>query len=251
MIKVMTFNLRVDTEKDGINRFFLRTDRVLKAIRDESPDVIGFQEDLEDMRLFLRRNLPEYTFHGSGNRADYRSGGACTIAYKTEKFQLLDFESRWLSDTPTVPGSTYGGDQSVVSRIYRKARLHSLESGNVINFINTHTDHAGSNARFLECKQLLEVVRGCSDEGVILCGDFNASPEKPEIQYLLSDDSLGLHDVTKDIPNTFHGWTEKHYGKIDYIFSNVPCNESYAVEDIPINGVFISDHNPVVACLDY
>ena len=47
----MTFNLRVDTEKDGINRFFLRTDRVLKAIRDESPDVIGFQEDLEDMRV--------------------------------------------------------------------------------------------------------------------------------------------------------------------------------------------------------
>ena len=251
MLKVMTFNLRVDTENDGINRFFLRTDRILKVICDESPDVIGFQEDLMSMRTFLRENLPEYTFHGSGNRPDYVSGGACTIAYKTDKFQLLDFESRWLSPTPTVPASTYGGDQSVVARIYRKARLHSLESGNVFNFINTHTDHAGRNARLLECTQLLEVVRGCGDEGFILCGDFNASPEKPEIQLLLSDESSGLVDVTKDIPNTFHGWSENHYGKIDYIFSNVPCSKSYAVEDIPVNGVFISDHNPVVACLEY
>jgi endonuclease/exonuclease/phosphatase family metal-dependent hydrolase len=64
MLKVMTFNLRVDTENDGINRFFRRTDRVLKVIRDESPDVIGFQEDLEDMRDFLRKVLPSYTILG-------------------------------------------------------------------------------------------------------------------------------------------------------------------------------------------
>ena len=250
MLKVMTFNLRVDTENDGINRFFRRTKRVLEVIQKESPDVIGFQEDLEDMRDFLRKVLPSYTILGCGNRKDYLSG-MNSIAYKTEKFQLIDFETRWLSNTPKVSGSTYGGDQSKVARIYHMARLHSLESGNVFNFINTHTDHEGRNARLLASKQLLEVVRGCSDEGVILCGDLNAWPDTPEIQYLTSDESLGLVDVTKDIPNTFHGWTEKNCGKIDYIFSNVPCVESYAVEDVPVKGVFISDHNPVVARFDY
>ena len=250
MIKVMTFNLRADTKRDGINQFFLRTDRVLKTIRDESPDVIGFQEDLVAMRDFLRKNLPEYTFLGSGNSAKYLSG-MNAIAYKTEKFQLIDFESRWLSETPKIPGSTYGGDQSVVPRIYHKARMHSLESGNVFNFINTHADHEGKNARLLECKQLLEVAHGCLGEGVILCGDLNATPEMPEIQLLTSDTSLGWVDVTKDIPNTFHGWSNKPYGKIDYVLSNLPCTASYAVEDIPIDGVFISDHNPVVACFEY
>ena len=250
MLKVMTFNLRVDTENDGINRFFRRTDRVLKVIRDESPDVIGFQEDLEVMRDFLRKELPEYTMLGCGNRKDYLSAGH-TIAYKTEKFQLIDFETRWLSETPKIPGTMYGGDHSVVPRIYHKARLHSIESGNVFNFINTHADHLGKESRVLECKQLLEVVRGCVDEGFILVGDFNSTPEKPGIQLLLSDESVGIVDVTKDIPSSGHGWSTAPGAKCDYIFSNLPCSKSYAVEDIPVNGVFISDHNPVVAYLEY
>ena len=42
-LKVMTFNLRYDTESDGENCFRLRKPRVLEAFRSEMPDLIGFQ----------------------------------------------------------------------------------------------------------------------------------------------------------------------------------------------------------------
>ena len=39
-LKVMTFNLRMDTEGDGINYFPNREHRVLDVIRTEQPDLI-------------------------------------------------------------------------------------------------------------------------------------------------------------------------------------------------------------------
>jgi endonuclease/exonuclease/phosphatase family metal-dependent hydrolase len=40
--------------------------------------------------------------------------------------------------------------------------------------------------------------------------------------------------------------------KIDYVFTNLPTDhdESYAVEDIPVDGIYISDHRPVVAFVE-
>ena len=40
-IKIMSFNLRYDTESDGINSFTKRFDRVLNTIRTENADIIG------------------------------------------------------------------------------------------------------------------------------------------------------------------------------------------------------------------
>ena len=49
-IKVMSFNLRMDTEHDGINRFRNRIGRIMEVIHTENPDVIGFQEVTDYMR---------------------------------------------------------------------------------------------------------------------------------------------------------------------------------------------------------
>ena len=40
--------------------------------------------------------------------------------------------------------------------------------------------------------------------------------------------------------------------KIDYVFTNLPTNsdESYAVDDPHEDGIYISDHNPVVAFVE-
>ena len=42
-IKVMSFNLRMDTPHDGVNRFRNRIGRVMEVIESENPDIIGFQ----------------------------------------------------------------------------------------------------------------------------------------------------------------------------------------------------------------
>ena len=247
MLKVMTFNLRVDSPGDGINQFFLRSPRVLKAIRDESPDLIGFQEDVDDMRAFLRKNLPEYTILGCGCHRDFHSVGN-SIVYKTERFQLIDFETGWLSSTPRVPGSTYGGDQSKYPRSYHRARLHDTENGTTYQFVNLHADHVGANAKLLATKQIMGMLKAYTGEGMIVCGDLNSHPGTPSILAFTEDPSLPLTDATAQLPGTYHGYgTCVPPYKSDYIFSNMPCSESYLVEDVPENGVYISDHNPVVA----
>ena len=61
--------------------------------------------------------------------------------------------------------------------------------------------------------------------------------------------------------STFHAFGKltnyaKKFGeravKIDYIFTNLPTdvNESYALSDKPIDGIYISDHCPVVAFVE-
>lgn len=245
----MTFNLRVDTEADGINQFFRRTDRVLGAIRGEDPDLIGFQEASDSMRVFMKEQLNEYTVIGCGCNRNYK-GTSNLIAAKKKRFDLLGFDVRWLSPTPEIPGSTYGGDQSKYPRLCLIATLFDFESGKKVILMNTHTDHVGANARLSASHQLLEMVRKYCADPVILVGDMNAKPDTPEIQYLTSDASLPFADVTGQIPNTFHWWTNEPLGKVDYIFSNLPGIESHIVEDVPVDGMFISDHNPVVASLD-
>lgn len=49
-LKIMTFNLRVDSSGDGINRLFNRKDRILATIDNEKPDLIGFQEASDTTR---------------------------------------------------------------------------------------------------------------------------------------------------------------------------------------------------------
>ena len=250
MLKVMTFNLRVDSPGDGINKFFLRAPRVLKAIRDESPDLIGFQEDNDAMRVFLRENLSEYTVLGCGGGRNYRSVSN-VIAYKTDRFELIDFESRWLSNTPDVPASTFGGDQSKYPRHYHRARVHDGESGKTFQFVNMHADHVGENAKLMATKQVVEMLKAYADEGIFVCGDLNSHPGTPSICAFVENNGLELVDTTVQVGGTFHGYgTRVPSYKCDYIFSNVPYSESHLVEDFPENGVYISDHNPVVTTFE-
>ena len=176
MLKVMTFNLRTDSEIDGINRFFLRSDRVLEAIRNENPDLIGFQEAAGSMREFLYKNLNDYTIVGCGSNSQFQREGN-PIAFKKGKFELIGFETAWLSDTPEIPGSSFGGDQSKYPRCYHLARIRVLERDMTVVYINTHTDHLGQNAREKASRLLLEILKKEKRNPLILSGDLNASPD--------------------------------------------------------------------------
>ena len=249
-LKVMSFNLRINTEKDGVNRFFSRTHRVLEAIRAEEPDLIGFQEANDSMRAFLRKELGDYTVLGCGRHEQY-NGEGIPVAYKTDKFELIGFETKWLSDTPNLPGSRFEeSDQSKYPRIYHCVTLRCLENNQVIAFVNTHTDHTGKEAQVLEAKQLVSVMRSVRANGVILTGDMNAQPDSETVAVLMGDAELGLKDATAGIAGTFHNFGRRlPMLKIDYVFSTLESLECYCVEDTPVDGVYISDHQPTLAIL--
>lgn len=252
-LKVMTFNLRVDVKEDGVNYFPHREGRVLETIRREMPDLIGFQEASDYIRAFLKNNLSdEYTVIGCGREKNYR-GESCSIAFRKDCFELISFDTHFLSTSPTTPGSTYAGsDQSKCPRLYVHAELSHDESEQPIHFFNTHLDHRGEQARALGMAQILQhlsQVRGYS----VLTGDMNAHPDTSCIGLTAAMKEKHVKDATAELGRTFHNYGKKpeHIVKIDYIFTDAEPKQAYAVEDIPVDGVYISDHYPVCAWIEF
>ena len=257
--KVMSFNLRVEADIDGINHLDNRKGKILDAIAKEAPDLIGFQEARDGTRAWLRDTLNDYTVVGCGRYENYR-GESAPLAFRKDRFEMVSMESFWLSSTPKIPASLYAGsDQSTCPRIATAVVLKPIDGDALLLFVNTHTDHKGALSRSLASTQLLEYL---SQKALpcILTGDFNASPDSVEMQMLTSCNAFPMTDATSGITETYHAFgkifTDPEFAakdiKIDYVFTNMPTdiNESYAVTDVPVNGVYISDHRPVVAFVE-
>ena len=248
-MKIMSFNLRFDGPWDGINSFTNRIPRVLDTIEKEGPSIVGFQEVTDSMRKTMRESLKGYTTVGCGRDGNYH-GEAMLIGFKTEEFELIEVKSVWLSETPSVPGTKYGLDHSGCPRMYTAILLKHNEIKEPFWFINTHLDHEGAKARVLEAEQLCKDISMLKGK-FILTGDFNATPDAPEIKLVTEKLSYRTCvDCTLNLGPTFHAFgalPPESQVKIDYIFTDGVCKNAYRVEDIPINGQYYSDHNAVVA----
>lgn len=73
-VKFITFNLRYDNKGDGINCWDNRKDRVINFVKDETPDVICFQEVLKRQLDELDDFLDDYAYVGVG-RDDGKTHG--------------------------------------------------------------------------------------------------------------------------------------------------------------------------------
>ena len=249
-IKVMTFNLRVDNTGDGINSFTNRRERVIAMLEQQSPDVIGFQECTHLMRAYLEQHMPAYTFVGCGRERNYQ-GESMAIAYRKDAFVLVGLENFWLSATPRIPGSVLGGDQSPCPRMATIAVLYSYALAKEICVCNTHLDHQGAVARQVEAGILCAILDAFK-QPMILTGDMNAKPHKPEIAMIKAAmEARGARDLTEGLGGTFHDFGRKDpdmYSKIDYIFATGDCNRCAIVEDdVQGQGLFYSDHFAIVA----
>lgn len=249
-IKIMTFNLRTDTPVDGINQFIHRTDRIKEVIFKEDPDLIGFQEAKDNMRSWLREILTGYCVLGCGRDKNYY-GESTVVAIKKEKFEIISMDNFWLSTDTEMPGSRFGIDQSNCPRVTTCVRLYNKELASPFWFYNTHLDHKGSTARLLGSTALMhDVALRTRGERYVITGDFNALPGTSEIEFIIN---AGAADATKTLGGTFHGFGKREQkSKIDYIFTNADHNadESYVIDDTPVDGVYISDHNPVCSFIE-
>lgn len=250
-LRFMTFNLRVVCESDGVNMFFNRAHRVAEVLERERPDVVGFQEVTDSMRAWLREHLPGYTAVGCGRGKDYH-GESMLFAYRTEETELISLDNLWLSPTPRVAGSTFGGDQSPCPRMMTTALLKHNRLDKPFRFVNTHLDHHGAHARYLGAMQLVQYLSACP-EPFVLTGDFNATPDSPEIRLIPQAlAGRGVVDCTVGLPGTFHDFGKlqgEDAIKIDYIFTDGTCEECHLVEDIPVAGQYYSDHFAVAATI--
>ena len=252
MFKFVTFNLRCDYQQDGENCFVYRQPLILKAIGEEKPDLICFQEVLPHMAVWLKENLRDYYVIGCG-RGEKLDGEQMTVAFRYDRYSLMEMRTLWLSETPAKPGSRYP-DQSSCPRTCTDALLMETETGKVLRVLNTHLDHVGAEARRRGLKQILEHLEKAElfpQAPVILAGDFNAPPESPEMDVIFSRPDF--RDVTEGIGVTYHGYMRAEDPKlIDYIFIRGPltCLKVTKWEQTE-RGVYLSDHFPVCAELQW
>lgn len=255
--KVMSYNIRCgQCDTDNSNSWFNRKELVLKVIKNDNPDLIGFQEMITEQRDWLLAKMPEYAVYGTGRDAD-GGGDGCYIFYKRALFSVDSTSSatKWYSSTPNVAGSGDMGD--VFKRIITYAHLNVELAGKKFYFFNTHLTYL-PKIQPAYISHLTKVIkeRVSNDEPFLLTGDFNADENSDALKLLKQYfQSTPLVDSYREIHptetlSTFNFFTgEKDGKKIDYIFfdaSNFKTIEAECINTV-VDNKYPSDHYPMTA----
>ena len=256
-LNVMSFNMRYDNPEDGENNWQYRRERFARVIAANDVDLFGAQELLVGQLNDLKGLLPGYAEVGVGREDGAEAGEFNPVFYRTDRFELLDWGTFWLSETPEVAGSK--GWDGACERLATWTVLRDRD-GRELFFINTHLDHMGEVARREGVSLLLGRIDSLSGgRPVVLTGDFNATPDSEVIAHVLADSRM-RH--TRDVADVREGasWSFADYGSIpeadrqliDYVFVNdgldVPM---YRVLPDTLDGGYLSDHAPVLVKLQY
>ncbi|CAH2077415.1 unnamed protein product, partial [Thlaspi arvense] len=111
-LSVMTFNLHDDQPEESPNSWQKRKDLCLSVITSYSPIVLCTQQGVKSQLDYLQQGLPAYDQFGiSRNGPQDATDESCTIFYNKEKVELLEGGTFWLSESPSVPGSTAWGSE--------------------------------------------------------------------------------------------------------------------------------------------
>lgn len=172
-VKVMSFNVRYGTAKDGVNHWDRRKEFLAETVTTFGPDLLGTQETLGFQRDFLAKKLNGYGVLGVGRDDGREKGEMMALYWRKGRFEKVDGGHFWLSKTPDEAGSK--SRDTSLPRMATWVRLKDTRGGKDVLFLNTHFDHIGREAR-LESARLIRAKiavlgKGCS---VIVTGDFNA-----------------------------------------------------------------------------
>ncbi len=257
-LRIMTFNIRMDTPADGPNAWPWRKEMAAGTISFHRADVAGLQEVLHDQLLDLVALLPEYAWVGAGRDDGREAGEYNPIFFRKDRFELLASSTFWLSETPDRPGVK--GWDAACPRIVTWARLRDRWTGRDLVAFNTHFDHIGETARRESAAQVLSAVeRIAGGRPALLTGDLNCSREDAAYRTLVSGAGGGatLRDTREALAGTPYGPAFSFNGfnaatssglPIDHIFVG-PAFTVVRAGILPGTwaGRFVSDHNPVLA----
>lgn len=111
-LTVMTFNLHDDQPEGSPNSWEKRRDLCISVITSYSPMILCTQQGLKAQLEFLQQGLPGYDQFGISRKGSQdTSDEHCTIFYDKGKVELLEGGTFWLSESPSVPGSTSWGSE--------------------------------------------------------------------------------------------------------------------------------------------
>ncbi|MEQ1547965.1 MAG: endonuclease/exonuclease/phosphatase family protein [Chakrabartia sp.] len=264
MLRVMSYNIRLDTPADGLNDWSHRHDMLTSQIYWLRPDIFGLQEVVTNQKRDIAEALrSDFALVGVGRDDGKDAGESSPIGYNIHRFKLLKSGTFWLSPTPDIPSK---GWDAAYPRVATWIRLREMKTGKTILAINTHWDHIGVEARkqsALQLKQWLADHRKPKDH-VILMGDLNAEPDSAPLG-ILTDMKSPVWLRSAAVNATFRPFGPKgtfndfklqpeNQRTIDHILVGGQKGgeiwiSRYAVIAQNVDGRMISDHYPVLADL--
>ena len=220
-IRVATYNLRMDTPRDGINSWANRKENVKALIQFHDFDIIGTQEGFVHQLKDLCE-IPGWAYTGSGRDDGKSAGEHSAILYKTARFKVLDSGDFWLNETPDQP--VKGWDATCCNRICSWAKFKDAHTRKVFYFFNVHFDHQGVIARKESGKLMVRKIMEIAKNTPVICtGDFNSTPETEQIKTMqtILNDSYKVTVLPPYGPvGTFNSFQfdAPMKNRIDYIF---------------------------------
>lgn len=261
-VRVMSFNVRYGTAKDGENHWDRRKEFLVETVRAFNPDLLGTQETLGFQRDFLAASLVDYDQLGVGRDDGADRGEMMALFYRRDRFEKLDGGHFWLSETPDQVGSK-SWDSSLPRMVTWVKLRDRRQPQTPLVFLNTHFDHLGPTAR-LESARLVrrQIAKLADGASVIVTGDFNAGEGSPPYRALFGP----IDDQPSTIVDTFRvnhpdqasnegtatGFNANATGgaRIDWIGVSRDWQiRSAAIDRTAREGRTPSDHFPVTAIL--
>lgn len=255
-----SYNMRVPCDKSPNEFYGDRLPKIIEMINKYDMDIIGSQEMGPDNRDAILARLPGYAAVGVSRDDGKDRGEACYIFYKTERFDVVDMDTFWLSETPTVPGSRSWN--TCCTRICTMIRVNDKQTGKEFVLVNTHLDHESEEARIKGIQLIVSEIKRRYTDAVplVLTGDFNTYVDTPTYKAAaeLLSDACAVSETPHAGPfRTFTNyiWQEEESttegARIDFIFvsEGVSVREIVTCNDTFPGNTFSSDHYPVVSAI--
>jgi endonuclease/exonuclease/phosphatase family metal-dependent hydrolase len=243
-LRVASFNIRTSRGRDGRNSWRRRRDICLAAIGGFSADIVGLQEVRPDQLADLRRAFPAAAIVGVGRDAN-GGGEHASVLAPPGPWVVEASETRWLSPTPTRPGSR--GWDAGLARVVTLVRFR--RGATRLGVANTHFDHKGQVARERSAGLIVEWLSQERDLPWVVLGDLNHVPGSPPLR-LLADAGFtdALPMAAGGTEHAFTGATDRT--RIDYVLTGpgVQVSAAWISHNRP-EGRLPSDHWPVLADL--
>jgi endonuclease/exonuclease/phosphatase family metal-dependent hydrolase len=254
---VMTFNLRFASPKPP-NAWPQRRPVMRECIEKLNPDLIGTQEGLYQQIKDIAQDLPPYEWLGLGRDGGSR-GEFMAVFYRRDRFEPLEYDHFWLSDTPSVIASSTWGNSN--RRMVTWVKFLDRRTERQFYFFNTHLDHQIQVAREKSATLIRERIEALKTPlPVVLVGDFNVVAARNKAYEILVNEN-GLSDTwttasvrRNERMSTFHGFsTGQEAGqRIDWILARGPvAADATEIVTFQKDGQYPSDHFPVVAWLRF
>lgn len=231
-MKIMTFNVQNKIKKEE------EILEIVKLIKDEEPDIVGFQELTYNLKEKLSLHLKEYNFYGRSRLTLNTFFDEYNSLLIKKKLEIIETSTYSLGRNPYKIGSAKIGTLPRICTmalcVYNKKR---------IKIVNTHLENKNQKVKKYQLDVLGELLKNNSYP-LILIGDFNMTSQNQMFLEFLK--KMNLKDVTSSIGKT-RLETEK-----DSPIDHVLISNELKVQDVKkMSDIFISDHFPVISIINF